>query len=42
MQGLAMSHPHLQKAQMYFSTKKDEQELAATLIFSSNYWLLMP
>lgn len=38
MQGLAMSHLHLQEAQMYFSTKKDEQELGANLIFSSHYW----
>lgn len=28
MQGLAMSHPHLQEAHMYFATNKDEQELA--------------
>lgn len=28
MQGLAMSHPHLQEAHMCFPTNKDEQELA--------------
>lgn len=28
MQGLAMSHPHLQEAHMYFPTNKDEEELA--------------
>lgn len=41
MQGLAMSHPHLQEAQMYFSSKKDEQELAAIRTFSSNNWWLI-
>lgn len=31
MQGLAMSHPHLREAHMYYATNQDEREQAASL-----------